>query len=536
MPSLREQIVEIARTLPPAPRVFAELGRLLRNPNSALDEIATLVKRDSTLVAHVIRVGNSAFYGGEQPTGSVEEAVARIGFQEVFRVVGIVASERLVERPLSYYGIEAMDLREHMLRTALACEELAAECGLDAKSAYTAGLMRPIGLLVLDRLAAKYENLAPYHPIHDPDYLTWEGRVFGIPSSEVAAIVLREWSFPSEIVEAVQAQYLLRSEDLSHKLACLVNLASGLVADNGGGLLGETKHWGGGVWKLEALGITSDVLHTAGGRAREAYDEFSRRFVADSPKPKRPAPAPKPGPEPAAHGAPTVDSSNFPLHVRVVQANDEPPVQITSAAPAASPPANLENEVAAAVIPPCDDFTTFMRKYQDMVFSTAARITGNDVQAEDISQEVFVKAYDNFEDLRESPTAGGWLKTVATNLSINHLSRYRNRWRFFSEFRRAGDAGSDSDEAPIEFAAPDTFFSGIDAADRRALVDDALARLPEHQRVPLVLYHFEDMPYDEIARTLRVSLAKVKTDILRARTALAKILSRSAIQNEKLTS
>ena len=66
-----------------------------------------------------------------------------------------------------------------------------------------------------------------------------------------------------------------------------------------------------------------------------------------------------------------------------------------------------------------------MRAYQDMVFSTAARLTGNDAHAEDIAQEVFVRAYENFDHLRSSPTAGRWLKTVATNLALNHLSRYR---------------------------------------------------------------------------------------------------------------
>ena len=70
-----------------------------------------------------------------------------------------------------------------------------------------------------------------------------------------------------------------------------------------------------------------------------------------------------------------------------------------------------------------------MHAYQDMVFSTAARLAGNDAQAEDIAQEVFLKAYENFEQLRTSPTAGGWLKTVATRLTLNHLTRYRRRWR-----------------------------------------------------------------------------------------------------------
>src|SRR6185312_2264070 len=134
-------------------------------------------------------------------------------------------------------------------------------------------------------------------------------------------------------------------------------------------------------------------------------------------------------------------------------------------------------------------------------------------------------------NLQTTPSAGGWLKTVATNLSLNHLSRYRNRWRFFSEFKR-DDGAAESDEPEVEFAAPDTFFSGVDADERRVWIEEALAKLPEHQRVPLVLYHFEDMSYEDIAKRLRVSLAKVKTDILRARTALAQILARSGTSHE----
>ncbi len=165
-----------------------------------------------------------------------------------------------------------------------------------------------------------------------------------------------------------------------------------------------------------------------------------------------------------------------------------------------------------------------MHAYQDMVFSTAVRLTGNDAQAEDIAQEVFLKAYERFEQLRGSPTAGGWLKTVVTNLTLNHLSRYRARWRFFSELTH--DDGHD-DAAELTFAAPDTPAAQIDAEQRRALLENALRRLPEHQRLPLVLYHFEDMAYQEIAQRLHLSLAKVKTDILRGRAALAKLLPQS---------
>jgi RNA polymerase sigma-70 factor (ECF subfamily) len=167
-----------------------------------------------------------------------------------------------------------------------------------------------------------------------------------------------------------------------------------------------------------------------------------------------------------------------------------------------------------------------MRAYQDMVFSTAARLVGDDRQAEDIAQEVFLKAYENFDQLRTSSSAGGWLKTVSRNLSLNHIFRYRRRWRMFSEMRRED---SEEDEPEVEFAVPDDVIAGVDAGMRHGLIEEALQGLPERQRLPLVLYHFEELSYEEIAERLNVSLAKVKTDIFRARAALAKLLAQRGV-------
>jgi RNA polymerase sigma-70 factor (ECF subfamily) len=168
-----------------------------------------------------------------------------------------------------------------------------------------------------------------------------------------------------------------------------------------------------------------------------------------------------------------------------------------------------------------EQFETFMRNYQNMVYSTALRLVVNPAEAEDIAQEVFLKAYERFSDLRDSPTAGGWLRTVARNMSLNHLSRYRSRWSFFSEMT----SGRQEEDAPeIEFAAPQVLEEELAQADRKELVEQALQKLPPAQRVPLVLYHLEGLKYEEIAAKLNVSLGKVKTDIFRAREALRKKL------------
>ena len=156
------------------------------------------------------------------------------------------------------------------------------------------------------------------------------------------------------------------------------------------------------------------------------------------------------------------------------------------------------------------EFEMFIRSYQNMVFSVSARIVGNLTDAEDITQEVFLKAYDRFTELRTSGTVGGWLKTVATNLSINHLNRYRSRWRFFSE-----------QTEPVEIAA-----EAEPESDRKEALELAIRKLPDPQRVPLVLFHFEEMSYEEIAAKLQVSLAKVKSDIHRGRETLKRLLTK----------
>ena len=161
-----------------------------------------------------------------------------------------------------------------------------------------------------------------------------------------------------------------------------------------------------------------------------------------------------------------------------------------------------------------------MKAYQNMVFGTAIRLLGSEPDAQDISQEVFLKAYERFDELSKSPTVGGWLKTVTRNLCLNHLTRYRARWRFFSEM-----LSPDSDDDQLfEIPAEETTSHQANEADQRRLLEHALHKLPAAQRVPLVLFHFENLGYDEIARKLRISLAKVKTDIFRGREALRKKL------------
>jgi RNA polymerase sigma-70 factor, ECF subfamily len=171
-----------------------------------------------------------------------------------------------------------------------------------------------------------------------------------------------------------------------------------------------------------------------------------------------------------------------------------------------------------------DLFEAFVRRYQDMVFATAFRLLGNASDAEDVAQTVFMRAFQRFAELGPSPTAAGWLKTVTRNTCLNHLSRYRRRWRLFSELAPAGEEHDRGQEPAPLVATGGSAADAFERLERSERLERALRALPEHQRVPLVLFHFEELSYQQIADALNVSLGKVKTDIHRGRETLRRVM------------
>ena len=159
-----------------------------------------------------------------------------------------------------------------------------------------------------------------------------------------------------------------------------------------------------------------------------------------------------------------------------------------------------------------------------MVFATAVRLLGRRPEAEDVAQTIFLRAFQRFDELSRSATAGGWLKTATRNECLNYLGRYRSRWRFFSELTAVSDHDSSSsfEDTLIEQRLPST---NLEIAERDRRVEEALQELPDHQRVPLVLFHFEEMSYQQIADLVGASLGKVKTDIHRGREKLRRLLA-----------
>jgi HD-like signal output (HDOD) protein len=267
----RETLLRVARSLPPAPRILVQLGRVVRDPNSGIDEVTTLLRRDVALTARIIRISNSAVYGAGAPSASLEEALARIGLDEVYRVAALAASVQVADGELPFYGVGAGHFRENALLTALIVEQFAPCAGLPAGSAYTAGLLRCVGRVAIDRWMRGPHGASRPHDFAARGHVSieeWETAHAGLTAEEAAAHILEDWHFPEGICSAIRHHH--RPEGLG-ALAAALNLAAGAAERCGHGWPGEWSFWSVTPEKLQAAQIDEEILESTTRRALEMF-------------------------------------------------------------------------------------------------------------------------------------------------------------------------------------------------------------------------------------------------------------------------
>jgi HD-like signal output (HDOD) protein len=271
-PVSREALLHVVKTLPAAPQILAQLGGLLLDVNTDLDDLVKLINRDAALTTRIIRVSNSPLYNVGPPFASLEEALARVGFTEVYRLTGFAAMAQVSEKKLLLYGWSSAQLRENSLLTALVAEALADPSKMDPRMAYTAGLLRSTGKIALDRLA-QVSGQANVHEEHKALGLAvWETNRMATTNCEAAATILQEWRFPAETMAGIRDHYLLGKKTAS-PLAILLNVAAGAAERCGYALTGENKYFELTPEKYALLELTDDAVQDAVIRAFETFNQ-----------------------------------------------------------------------------------------------------------------------------------------------------------------------------------------------------------------------------------------------------------------------
>jgi RNA polymerase sigma-70 factor, ECF subfamily len=167
-------------------------------------------------------------------------------------------------------------------------------------------------------------------------------------------------------------------------------------------------------------------------------------------------------------------------------------------------------------------FQELVERYQTRLLNFIYRTIGDRDRAEDLVQEVFIRVYRHLHRFDRSKKFSTWVYTIASNLAKNELrNRSRNPLVLFQTMRGA----TEEEDRPLQFedttARPDDMYR---KRHLRELVEDTVAKLPEHHRQVFVLRELEGKSYEEIAEITACNLGTVKSRLNRARTAFAAII------------
>lgn len=277
----REGIMQRAAKLPAAALVLPQLQSLLQDRNASLEQVCDLLKMDMSLTARILQLSNSPYFAPGIPIASLEEAVGFVGYDEIYRVAGLVVGMQLAQKDLRLYGCPSSRLWENTLCGAFAMESLAQFAGVSPRLAYTAGMMRSMGKVVLDMLRP---DAAPaqsrFNPHLNLSLGEWELETFGCDSPAAGALLLEEWNFPQEIFEAVLLQTNPGSPELHAAYASLLNLAAGMAEDLGYPLPGEQPYWMGKEARMDTLRLTGADMALCQAETQLSFDSLKEAFAS----------------------------------------------------------------------------------------------------------------------------------------------------------------------------------------------------------------------------------------------------------------
>jgi RNA polymerase sigma-70 factor (ECF subfamily) len=193
-------------------------------------------------------------------------------------------------------------------------------------------------------------------------------------------------------------------------------------------------------------------------------------------------------------------------------------------ADAAKPETELRNrslEPSAVVT-----FEEVYRTCGAKVLNLAFKLTQREDTARELTQEIFVRVYKNLDKFEQRSTVSTWVYRIATNHILNFLKHERRRrWKEVLNKTIGESFEDEASSAPaIEGVNMDTPVDVAERIEREKIVSSSVHTLPIKYRVPLVLYHYEGLSYQEIADHLKLSLSAVESRIYRAKQLLIKKL------------
>jgi RNA polymerase sigma-70 factor (ECF subfamily) len=169
-------------------------------------------------------------------------------------------------------------------------------------------------------------------------------------------------------------------------------------------------------------------------------------------------------------------------------------------------------------------FDELVRRYEKQAYNLAYRLSGNYDDASDVVVEAFVRVFQGLHTFRGEANFGTWLHRVVVNTFLDMRKRSKGRQNVSLEEQLELDGDTLTRQIEDTSPGPEEL---VEKEEREEVLQRAIAQLPPERRILIVLYHFENLSYEEIAQMLNLPVGTVKSRLNRARLALREILQPS---------
>ncbi|MBC8424049.1 HDOD domain-containing protein [bacterium] len=236
--SKKREIIRKVSALPPLPEVVMKLREYCNDDNVGYDRIAKIVEQDPALTSSLLRLANSAYFGGSGTIGSVQLAMTRLGLKRVYQMALTVSVAPMASVKLDGYKLSALQLWEHSLATAMTAELLAEQVrDVDPGDAYTAGLLHDMGKLVLSEYVdVDIDAIQKVMVEDDLAFDEAEHAVLGVDHAALAGALLKRWQIPADVADAVHWHHRPGRSERDQSLVDVVHIGDVLCLNMGWGI------------------------------------------------------------------------------------------------------------------------------------------------------------------------------------------------------------------------------------------------------------------------------------------------------------
>jgi putative nucleotidyltransferase with HDIG domain len=272
-------ILAKVKSFPSMPEAAAKLLKLLDNPDATAAQIEQILRYDAGLTANLLKLTNSVYFGLPCKVGSVTQAVVLLGWKKLIQLVMASCVNAVMGKPVPGYDLPAGELWRHSIAVSVAAEGLAKELKVSAsEEIFTAALLHDVGKLVLGGFVKEDLEKIETEASRGISFEVAEHMVLGTDHTEVGAQILKNWSFPPALVNAVRWHHDPDSAGKTDTLVDIVHVANILCLMIGIGVGREGLCYKPSPLATKRLGLRTNDLEMVASRTLQYVDDLCDVF------------------------------------------------------------------------------------------------------------------------------------------------------------------------------------------------------------------------------------------------------------------